>query len=112
MQVRYQAALRPDRKRGVGEERAATIAAGTPRAQPRAQGHAPALRLTADRRLLGPLELREQRAHLFLQLRHEQLALRLVEAQLDLGLVLLALVQERASCAGDGVAPVVEQLLD
>src|SRR5215471_7945122 len=40
------------------------------------------------------LELREQRAHLLLHLGHEELALGLVEAQLDLGLVLLALVQQ------------------
>src|SRR6185369_9093498 len=58
------------------------------------------------------LQLREQRAHLLLHLGHEELALGLVEAQLDLGLVLPAFVEQRAPRAGDREPAVVEQLLD
>src|SRR6516162_760198 len=120
MQVRYQAALRPDRG-------AATIAAERVRAQPgRAAAAArpdlsprSATSRASSRRSLPArgarglaLEPREQRAHLLFHLGHEQLPLRLVEAQLDLGLVLLALVQQRAPRPGDREPAVVEQLLD
>src|SRR6516225_5672670 len=120
MQVRYQAALRPDRG-------AATIAAERVRTQPGPAAAAARSDLSprstasraSSRRSLAArrarrfaLEPREQRAHLLLHLGHEELPLGLVETQLDLRLVLLALVQQRASRAGDREPAVVEQLLD
>src|SRR5213076_1050053 len=79
-----------------------------------AGGPVPAARLRSSslgarsRRPWLALELREQGAQLLLHLDHEQPAIGLAERQLDLRLVALALVEQCAARAGDGVAPVVE----
>src|SRR5256885_6034503 len=102
MQVRYQAALRPDRTWGMQDTLAPRRLASrglVPRRESGAGGDS------------IPQAL-EQRVELGLHFVEQQLALGVREAELDLRHVLLALVEQPPPRAGDRETPRVQQLLD
>src|SRR5262245_56221779 len=101
MQVRYQAALRPDR---TGGETLSDLA----RRPQVARGPYRSC-LERGTLLLEPLE---QLLQLRLDVVEHQFALGIRKTELDLWCRLLALVEQRPARARDGVAPGVEQLLD
>src|SRR6267378_4653512 len=98
MQVRYRAALRPDRANNLGE-------------QGRTGKSARRARASGSQRTLALAQLRQQPLELGLDLLQRELASRILEADLDLGGV-LAIIEQPAPRPRDREAPRVQEILD